>query len=193
MFLIDWFYGLLGSLGLLHKNAKILFVGLDNAGKTTLFHMLKFGRLQACEPTKHPNTGELIIGGIKFRMFDLGGHETARRLWLDYGATVNAVVFLVDADDRGRLPEAKIELNRLLEAEELSDLPFLVLGNKIDMPSAVPEDELLFELGIWNTFGKDNAVTGKCDMEIRPIELYMCSVTRKMGYAEGFKWLSQFL
>lgn len=193
MFFFDWVYGILAALGLYHKNAKILFLGLDNAGKTTLLHMLKEGRVAIHNPTIHPNQDELIIGKIRFKTFDLGGHETARRLWRDYFASgVDGVVFIVDAVDKLRFPEAKKELDALLTSEELANVPFLILGNKIDLGKAASEEDLRHQLGLFETYGKEPK-NGPGPANVRPIELYMCSVVRKMGYGDGFKWLAQFL
>ncbi|XP_026431721.1 GTP-binding protein SAR1A-like isoform X1 [Papaver somniferum] len=196
MFLSYWFFGVLASLGLWRKEEKILFLGLDNASKTTLLHMLKDERLVQHQPTLYPTSEELSNGKITFKVFDLGGHQVARRVWKDYYAKVDVVVYLVDACDGERFTESKTELDALLDDESLETVPFLVLGNKIDMPQAIDMQHAVSELDLRRYFNLYTTGKGKIDLagsDVRPIEVFMCSVVRKLGYGDGFEWLSQYL
>merc|ERR1719188_662891 len=119
-----------------------------------------------------------MIKNIRFRTYDLGGQETARRIWKDYFATVDGIIFLVDSADRTRFQEAKEELTRLLEDQALANVPFVVLGNKIDIPTAASEDELRGVLGLYShmTYGRE---VRKNDSGVRPVELFMVSEVKK--------------
>lgn len=105
---------------------------------------------------------------------------------------VDAVVYLVDAYDKERFTESKKELDALLSDDSLANVPFLILGNKIDIPYAASEEELRYHLGLSNfTTGKGKV--NLVDSNVRPLEVFMCSVVRKMGYGDGFKWVSQYI
>ena len=132
---------------------------------------------------------ELVMGNIKFNTYDLGGHTPARKVWKEYCTEVDAIVYIIDCSDIERFEESKKELDTLLSEESLRNVPFLILGNKIDIPTAVSEQQLRDAMGLTTTTGKGNV---PCE-GIRPIEVFMTSIVNKQGYADGFRWLSQYL
>ena len=173
----------LGYLGLYNKKANIVFLGLDNAGKSALLHVLKTDRVTQTRPTIHPHSEELKMGNLVLNTFDLGGHVTARKIWKDYFPAVNAILFLVDAVDVKRFPEAKQELESILETPELVNIPIAILGNKIDMAGAVSVEELKGALHYDELLAK----------ETRPMEIFMVSVTKKIGFTQALEWISSKL
>lgn len=185
-FIIDF----LTFLGLYYKQPKIVFVGLENAGKTTLMYVLRDDNVLKNPSIQSPAPEEVMVGKIKIWTIDIGGCSESRYVWKKYYQKVDAVVFLVDTVDKKRFPEVKKELNFLLNDFQLKDTPFLILANKIDQPGATREEDLKAELGLEYLKSENlNSNNPPC----RPFALFMCSVIRKIGYGDGFRWLARFL
>lgn len=190
-FVVKFFQDILYKLGLWKKNAKIVFLGLDNAGKSTLLSVLKTGRVTQLDPTKHAHSEHLTIGSVNMNAFDLGGHEAMRKIWREYFPKIDAIVYLIDAADPSRFQESKAEFDRIINTSEIGKIPILVLGNKIDKMGAVSEDELRLALGLaqQTAFGVQKVDT----VNEKPVEVFMCAVVKKTGFTEGFKWVTKYI
>lgn len=182
-YITSFFKTVLGYLGLYNKKANLVLLGLDNAGKTTLLHMLKYDKVTQSKPTNHPCSDELKMGNLRLNTFDLGGHEGARKIWQDFFPTVDGILFLVDIADPNRFAEAKKELEEVCSTPILEKIPIAVLGNKADKKGAVQEYELREALDINSILSKGN----------RPLELFMSSITQKAGYPTALEWISKYL
>lgn len=79
----------------------------------------------------------------------------------------------------------------LLGSERLASVPFLVLGNKIDVPSSAGDAELRAGIGLMETTGTDPEATKSTG--VRPIELFLVSITKKTNIKPAFDWLSAYL
>lgn len=67
-------------------------------------------------------------------MWDVGGQDKIRPLWRHYFQNTQGIIFVVDSNDRDRVVEAREELQRMLNEDELRDALLLVFANKQDLP-----------------------------------------------------------
>ncbi|GAA5845557.1 hypothetical protein JCM8208_002175 [Rhodotorula glutinis] len=159
---------------------RILMLGLDSAGKTTILYRLQIGEVVTTIPTIGFNVETVQYKNIKFQVWDLGGQTSIRPYWRCYYADTKAVVYVVDSADRDRLAINKAELLAMLNEEELHDAKLLVFANKQDQPDAMSAAEVSEGLGLdtlknrqWSIF-KSCAIKGE-------------------GLEEGLDWLATAL
>ncbi|GAA52096.1 ADP-ribosylation factor [Clonorchis sinensis] len=130
------------------KSVRILMVGLDAAGKTTILYKLKLGEVVTTIPTIGFNVEMVEYKNISFTVWDVGGQDRIRRLWRHYFQNTQGLIFVVDSNDRERVNEAADELKRMLSEDELRDVVILVFANKQDLPNAMSSAELTDKLGL---------------------------------------------
>lgn len=116
------------------KEMRILMVGLDAAGKTTILYKLKLGEIVTTIPTIGFNVETVEYGNIQFTVWDVGGQDKIRPLWRHYFQNTQGIIFVVDSNDRDRIIEAREELQRMLNEDELRNAVLLIFANKQDLP-----------------------------------------------------------
>jgi len=159
---------------------RILMVGLDAAGKTTILYKLKLGEIVTTIPTIGFNVETVEYKNINFTVWDVGGQDKIRPLWRHYYQNTQGLIFVVDSNDSERINEAKDELNRMLEEDELRDAIVLVFANKQDLPNAMQTSEVTDKLGLQKMRNRHWYIQSTC-------------ATSGDGLYEGLDWLSNEL
>ncbi|KAK3860343.1 hypothetical protein Pmani_035418 [Petrolisthes manimaculis] len=160
-----------------NKEIRILMLGLDAAGKTTILYKLKLGHSVTTIPTVGFNVETVAYKNVKFNVWDVGGQDKIRPLWRHYYTGTQGLIFVVDCADRDRVDEARQELHRIINDREMRDAIILVFANKQDLPDAMKPYEIQEKLGL---------------TRIRDRNWYVqpCCATTGDGLYEGLTWLT---
>jgi ADP-ribosylation factor 1/2 len=159
---------------------KILLIGLDCAGKTQFLYKTKLNEIATLPATIGFNIETIQVNNLTLTVWDIGGQEKIRQLWVNYYKGTDAVIFVVDSNDLNRIDEASKELHLLISSPYLHNKPVLIFGNKQDLPNALNEEELTEKLNLSN-LNQNN------------IFLQLCCVMTGDGISEGMNWLSKNL
>ena len=133
-----------------NQEVRILMVGLDNAGKTTILYQLRLHEVISTVPTIGFNVETVNYRNISFTVWDIGGQDKIRNLWRVYLQGSQGLIFVIDSSDKQRLTEAKDELYRLLEEEDLKGAHVLIFANKQDVVGAASVGDIRDKLGLNN-------------------------------------------
>ncbi|MHA1798950.1 MAG: ADP-ribosylation factor family protein [Candidatus Helarchaeota archaeon] len=162
------------------KDIKLVMIGLDNAGKTTILNYLKAGITTETIPTVGVNHETFKFKKLNFNCYDIGGQVSFREFWKEAAQDCNALIFVVDSSDKERLEEAKDELNEIISKHLGDKIPIMIFSNKIDLPNHATHSEIVktFDLPI---------------LQERNWHIQETSAKTGDGFLEGFIWLYQEL
>ncbi|XP_066930333.1 ADP-ribosylation factor 4-like [Clytia hemisphaerica] len=161
----------------LKKDVRILLVGLDAAGKTTILYKLKLGEMVTTIPTIGFNVETVEYKNITFTVWDVGGQDKIRPLWRHYFQNTQGIIYVIDSNDRERIQEAQEVLKNMLSQDELTDAALLVLANKQDLPNALSASQITEKLGLLDIRNRSWYTQATC-------------ASNGDGLYEGLDWLS---
>lgn len=155
---------------------RILMVGLDAAGKTTILYHMKLNEVVTTIPTIGFNVETVEYKNISFTVWDVGGQTIIRPLWRHYFTNTQGLIFVVDSNDPERIKDAAEELHTMLQEDQLRGVALLIFANKQDLPRAMTTADITEALGL-------SAVSSPWLVQAS------CAVSGA-GLVEGLDWLS---
>mmetsp|Transcript_16401 Transcript_16401/g.43339 ORF Transcript_16401/g.43339 Transcript_16401/m.43339 type:complete len:182 (-) Transcript_16401:156-701(-) len=159
---------------------RILMVGLDAAGKTTILYKLKLGEVVTTIPTIGFNVETVEYKNLSFTVWDVGGQDKIRPLWRHYYQGTNGLIYVIDSNDRDRIEDAREELTKMINEDEMRDAVLLVFANKQDLPNAMTAADITEKLALHNMRNRQWFIQSAC-------------ATTGDGLYEGLDWLSRTL
>ncbi|EDS29835.1 ADP-ribosylation factor, arf [Culex quinquefasciatus] len=173
--LFSYFRGLLGN-----REMRILILGLDGAGKTTILYRLQVGEVVTTIPTIGFNVEQVTYKNLKFQVWDLGGQTSIRPYWRCYYSNTDAIIYVVDSADKDRIGISKDELLYMLREDELASAILVVLANKQDMEGCMSVTEVHQALGLEA-------------LKNRTFQIFKTSATKGEGLDQAMDWLANAL
>ncbi|XP_060519076.1 ADP-ribosylation factor-like protein 5A [Cylas formicarius] len=159
---------------------KIVIVGLDNAGKTTILYQFLMNEVVHTSPTIGSNVEEVVWRNIHFIMWDLGGQQSLRAAWSTYYTNTEFVIVVIDSTDKERLPVIREELYKMLAHEELSKAGVLVYANKQDVKGSMSASEISKELNLTS-------------IKLQQWHIQSCCALTGDGLYQGLEWIASRL
>ena len=159
------------------KEAKVIMLGPDNAGKTTILNTLSSGNSYEVAPTHGFNVQALTSGDLTMRIHDIGGQKSSWRLWPTFFDNAEIIIFVMDSSDRARLHEVAAALKLLLSSGDLAGIPMLLWANKQDLLNSMTTTEIVQALDLQLIKDRSFQVVG-------------CSARTLEGLSEGIDWIS---
>ena len=159
------------------REVRVLILGLDNAGKTTILRKFCGEPIDKIEPTLGFNIKTLEHRSYKLNVWDVGGQKTIRAYWRNYFEQTDAIVWVVDSADKRRLEVCRDELHQLLDQEKLAGATLLIFANKQDLAGALSSDEISKVLEL----GSDKFAS-------RHWQIHPCSAMTGDGLIDGMSW-----
>jgi ADP-ribosylation factor-like protein 1 len=162
------------------REMRILILGLDGAGKTTILYRLQVGEVVTTIPTIGFNVEQVTFKNLTFQVWDLGGQTSIRPYWRCYYANTDAIIYVVDSADRDRMSVSRHELGLMLQEDELRNAVLVVLANKQDMEGAMSVGEIHKAIGLEQ-------------VRNRPFQIFKTSAIKGEGLNEAMQFLSDTL